>query len=65
MVYLCRVCTSSDNAMFDQIKSFYSSLDTVAVYVLIKNINISIFWYLTAEETQDDNHCTAILSTFD
>ena len=51
--------------MFDQIKSFYSSLDAVVACVLIKNIDIPMFWYLTAEETQDDNHCTAILSTFD
>ena len=40
--------------MFGKIESFYSLLDAVDVYVVVENIKISFFWYLTLHETNDD-----------
>ena len=41
--------------MFDKMESFYSLLDAVGVYVVVENITISLFWYLTLHGTNADD----------
>ena len=47
VVYIYRVWTLTGNVMFGKIELFYS-LSGAVVAVVIENINIRLFWYLTA-----------------